>query len=122
MSTYPLLCQLPRSLILTIPQQFDDTALIRCESAMCPNESAIQSILMSPIFSSLQSTIPRLDCRSNIPRNLFDDLPDESCPFAEMTFGARDARFEFAGGGFLSLLATFCIDVRSCTGKIRVHT
>lgn len=32
MQTYPLLCELPGTLVLSVPQKFDDTALIGSET------------------------------------------------------------------------------------------
>ena len=82
-----LLRQLSRTLILAVPEKFDDAAFVRCESSVPFESTSVRRGEESLLL--------------NVPRDLPHDLPHEGSPFAQMAFHARDTRLRLAWSQFL---------------------
>lgn len=94
---YSLLCELTGTLVLAVAEEFDNTALVWCESI-------IEKVSHHSIFAPTQKTqleVPGLRKDKNIPRNLLNNLSDESGTLAQMTLGSANSWFADSGLGFL---------------------
>jgi hypothetical protein len=85
--TYPLLGQLTRTLVLAVSEEFDNTTLVWCKSI----PSLAHWFLQLPLS------------RSNIPRDLLDNLPDERSLLAQVTLGPADSGLDNSCLGFLHI-------------------
>jgi hypothetical protein len=85
--TYPLLSQLPGTLILAVSEQFNDTTFIWCKT-----------VQMEPLENCSDGIDGK---RQDIPRNLLDDLPDKCGPLAQVALGPRDTGLDNSSLGFL---------------------
>lgn len=97
-SSESLLCELAGALVLAVSEEFDNAALVWCEAV--GGEEACQCLFIRGIGRSSDGR--GLACmESDIPRDLLDNIPDESSALAEVTLHARHARLHCAGGDFL---------------------
>ena len=120
-TTHPLLRQLPRALILAVPEQFDNTTFVGCKSAYQRKKKSTTPptviCMLFPYFST--SSLPAYEIPPQslppqsppstpyVPRNLLDDLPHKSRALAQMAFSSRDAGLDFAEVGFLATSAFY---------------
>jgi hypothetical protein len=84
--TKTLLCQLTGTLVLAVAEEFDNAALVWGEARRRKLEKL------------LRRSIER---RCRIPRNLLDDLADESGALAQVTLGLGWLRADSTALGFL---------------------
>lgn len=83
--TYPLLCELTGTLVLAVTEQFNDSALVWCETI---------EKMISRLFTLEKNG-------RNIPRNLLDDISDKRSALAQVTLGSANLGLGDTSLGFL---------------------
>lgn len=102
-STYSLLCELTGALVLGVTEKFDDTTLVWGKAAISISQMYIYREFRC---CALHSNLVRFEfvlqhLSANVPRNLLDDLTNESSSLAQVTLGAGNSWLDNSSLGFL---------------------